>query len=92
MNAASFTTDIALTPRSAGGKVTGLIAAPKGTGAAFQSAGLKAGDVIVSLNGMTARSVTEAAAVISDLPNNGNLTLQVERAGQIVPINARISK
>lgn len=92
LNAASFTTDISLTPRNAGGKVTGFIVQPKGEGGAFAAAGLKPGDVIVSLNGVPAQSVQDAVAVISQLPDKGNLTLQVERGGQLVPLNARISK
>lgn len=92
LNAASFTTDISLTPRNAGGKVTGFIAQPKGEGGAFAAAGLQPGDVIVSLNGVPAQSVQDAVAVISQLPDKGNLTLQVERGGQLVPLNARISK
>jgi len=92
LNAASFTTEISLTPRNAGGKVTGFIAQPKGEGGAFAAAGLQPGDVIVSLNGVPARSVEDAVAVISQLPDKGNLTLQVERGGQLVPLNARISK
>ncbi len=92
LNAASFTTDISLTPRTVGGKVTGFITQPKGKGGAFAAAGLQPGDVIVSLNGVPARSVEDAVAEISQLPDNGNLTLQVERGGQLVPLNARISK
>ena len=65
---------------------------PKGEGGAFNAAGLKPGDVIVSLNGVPAQSVQDAVAVISQLPDKGNLTLQVERGGQLVPLNARISK
>lgn len=92
LNAASFTTDISLTPRNVGGKVTGFLVQPKGEGGAFAAAGLKPGDVIVSLNGVPAQSVQDAVAVISQLPDKGNLTLQVERGGQLVPLNARISK
>lgn len=92
LNAASFTTDISLTPRNGGGKVTGFLVQPKGEGGAFTAAGLKPGDVIVSLNGVPAQSVQDAVAVISQLPDKGNLTLQVERGGQLVPLNARISK
>ena len=92
LNAASFTTDISLTPRNVGGKVTGFLVQPKGEGGAFNAAGLKPGDIIVSLNGVPAQSVQDAVAVISQLPDKGNLTLQVERGGQLVPLNARISK
>lgn len=90
--AATFTTDISFKPRTAGGKVSGFIVQPKGEGGAFNAAGLKPGDVIVSLNGVPARSLEDAVSVISQLPDKGNLTLQVERGGQIVPLNARISK
>ncbi len=91
-NAASFTTDIALTPRTVGSKVTGFVVQPKGEGSTFTAVGLKPGDVIVSMNGVPAQSVQDAVAVISQLPDKGNLTLQVERGGKLVPLNARISK
>jgi general secretion pathway protein C len=92
INPASFTTDIGFVPRTAGGRVTGFTLNPKGAGTAFRNAGLQPGDVLVSLNGKPVRSVEESIAAVSETPNGGVVTLQVERGGQTVTLNARTGK
>jgi general secretion pathway protein C len=92
INPASFTTDIGFVPRTAGGRVTGFALNPKGAGTAFRNAGLQPGDVLVSLNGNPVRSVEESIAAVSETPNGGVVTLQVERGGQTVTLNARTGK
>jgi general secretion pathway protein C len=92
INAASFTSEIGFAPRTNGGRVTGFTVNPKGNGNAFRTAGLQPGDVLVSVNGVPIKSIEDSIATISELPDGGNLTLQVERGGQVMTLNSRTGK
>ena len=81
---ASIVADVAFSPRSDGGQVTGIILSPRGP--AFQEAGLQAGDVVTQVNGRPVTSAADLVALKNLLVPGTRLVLQVERGGAVVPV------
>ena len=77
--------DISFQPRSHDGRVTGVIVAPQGSGAAFRAAGLAPGDVIISANGRRINNEQQARDLGSQI-GSGPLILQVERNGRVMTL------
>lgn len=75
--------EIAVTPRVAAGSVDGLVLTPKGKGTAFANAGLRAGDVLISVDG---RPVAEIGDPASFATRPGGATIVVERNGAPVTL------
>ncbi|MBK5264995.1 MAG: PDZ domain-containing protein [Alphaproteobacteria bacterium] len=78
--------DIAFAPRTEGGRVTGLAVSPSGTGAAFQTAGFRPGDVIIQVNGRAIASAADIQTLTGQLAPGSRISLQVERGANVVPI------
>lgn len=76
---ASIRAGVSFAPRTAGGRVTGISVAPQGDGSAFAALGLRAGDVIRSVNGRAIASAGDIAALTSQLQPGARLALEVER-------------
>jgi general secretion pathway protein C len=89
---ASLTNEIAYTPRIENGQLTGFVVSPKGTGAAFGAAGLKAGDVLTAINGQGIRSVQDASNAMKSTGGNGVATLAIERGGKAMTISAKVGQ
>ena len=83
--------DIAFSARLEKGQVTGIVVAPKGTGAAFAAAGLKAGDVLTRINGQAVKSAEDATRAISAKPPSGIVMLVVERDGKAMTLSAKVT-
>ena len=77
--------DISFQPRANGGKVTGVIVSPQGSGAAFRAAGLAPGDVIIAANGRRINNEQQARDLGSQI-GSGPLILQVERNGRVMTL------
>jgi general secretion pathway protein C len=73
--------DLQAVPRMTDGQISGLILAPKGSGAAFAAAGLQAGDVLTRVDGVAVAALGDPAALARRL-DAGGLTLDLERGGQ----------
>lgn len=72
-------------PRMSGSEMSGLILTPKGDGAAFKSAGLEPGDILLAVDGKRVQSITD----LPSLPAGGSgPVLQVERAGRTFTVTA----
>jgi general secretion pathway protein C len=84
----AFQDAVAITPQMAEGKVSGLAVAPKGDGSRFRSAGFENGDVIVAVNGVPVSDPTAMNVIGSGSPS---LSVDVERGGRRIPINAKIA-
>jgi general secretion pathway protein C len=82
----SLRAGIAFTPRSEGGRVTGIAIGQQGDGSAFQAAGFRNGDVIRAINGRVISSVSDAASLTAQLQPGARLSLEVERGAGTVPI------
>lgn len=85
----SLANDIAYAPRIENGQLTGFVVSPKGSGGAFAAAGLKAGDVVKTINGQPVRSVQDAASALR-AATNGVSTFAVERGGKTVTLSAKV--
>ena len=69
-----------------GGRVTGVVVQPRGSGDAFRAAGFAPGDVILSVNGRQVGSAAEARALAEQLGGSEEVTVQVERDGRVIPL------
>jgi len=79
-------------PRTEGGRVTGLILRPAGDAAAFTGAGFREGDILVAINGQPISSPDDAQRLSAQLAPGTNVSVSVERGGDIIPIAITIAK
>mgnify|MGYP001193546051 FL=1 len=77
---------VALSPRTVNGKITGVVAAPKGDAAGYRAMGFLPGDIITSVNGRKITSASDAAFAQSQIKPGARLSLMVERGAQTVPV------
>lgn len=75
-------------PRTNGGRVTGFVVQPGGSGEAFRAAGFAPGDVIVSVNGQRITSADQGRSLASQITLNG-ATIEVDRGGRTVSLRVR---
>lgn len=75
-----------LSPRNAGGKVTGIVVSPRGEGELFRAAGFQDGDIIVSVNGQPVSSTSDIATLKRQIVPGARLSVEVERGADTVPI------
>jgi len=80
--------EIRVQPRVSNGRVTGVAVYPQGSGEAFRAAGLAPGDVIVSANGERIGSAEQAQEIAARI-GDGEVSLEVDRGGRVVPIRVR---
>lgn len=78
--------DVQAVPRLEGGRITGLVLSPRGSGAAFRAAGLKPGDVLLAVGGADVATLGDPAALVRRL-DAGGLVLDIERAGARLTIS-----
>lgn len=75
-------------PRLVGGQVRGFtVSAPPPV---LQQAGVRAGDVVVAVNGAAISSAADAQALATGLTPGTSVSIQVERSGQLVPITVSV--
>lgn len=89
-SASAFRQAVSFTPRNRNGRVTGVLVAPGANGALFASAGFRAGDVVVAVNGARITSATDIAQLQSGILPGARLLLTVERGAETVPIALNI--
>ncbi|SIN63226.1 general secretion pathway protein C [Parasphingorhabdus marina DSM 22363] len=77
---------MAFNPRMEDGRVTGIVVNPKGDGALFSAAGLHDGDIIVAVNGQPVTSATDISSLQRQIAPGTNLSIEVERGAEVVPI------
>lgn len=73
-------------PRNQGGKVTGVTVHPGRDQSLFSSAGFRAGDVIVAVNGARITSMIDVQQLQSSIAPGARLLLSVERGAETVPV------
>lgn len=78
--------DIGFVPRIEGGEVSGLSVRAQGSGAAFRAAGLRDGDVIVSLGGRPVSGQGDLERIGRAYADGGTVPMIVERGGQRIPL------
>ena len=78
--------EIGFIPRIDGGRVSGLVVRPQGSGAAFRAAGLREGDVITSLGGRPVTGPDDVERIARDFAGGGNVPIVVERGQDTLPL------
>jgi general secretion pathway protein C len=78
--------DIGFIPRIDGGRVSGLVVRPQGTGGAFRRVGLHEGDVVTAIGGRAVSGPADLDRVAQQYPHGGELPITVERGNSTVPI------
>ncbi|MGK2910636.1 MAG: type II secretion system protein N [Sphingobium sp.] len=81
---AAVKSDIGFSPRTEGGRITGLVLSPRG--AAFQSAGFQPGDIVTQVNGRPITSAADLQALQNQIAPGARISLMVERGATTVPI------
>ena len=82
--AADLAAGIRLQPRMNGGRVTGVLLYPQGSGEAFRAAGLAPGDVLLSVDGVRIASPDQLRMLAQQLgPGVG---VQIERGGRVMSL------
>lgn len=89
LNPQKLASSIGFAPRVEGGKVTGLAVSAKDDGSVLRSAGLKTGDIILSVNGSPVRTPADLA---SQFQPGARLSVEVERGAQKTQIAIILEK
>jgi general secretion pathway protein C len=78
-------------PRIDGGRISGLVVRPQGSGAAFRAAGLRDGDVVTAIGGRPVTGPGDLDRITSDFAKGGNIPITVERGTQTLPLAITIA-
>lgn len=81
-----ITDHLKIIPKRSQGKIIGYQLMPGRNPAFFQSSGLKSGDIAVQMNGLDLTIPSEAAQALQALKQDTELSLLVERGGEITEI------
>lgn len=88
---AQLRTDIGFIPRLDGGRVSGLVVRPTGSGTAFRAAGLREGDIVTALGGRPVTGPGDLDRLAVDFAQGGSLSITVERGDQTLPLSLQIA-
>ena len=83
----SIASEIQFQPRVSGGRLSGVVVQPQGSGNAFRAAGLQPGDVIVAIDGQRITSPDQARALAGRI--GSDVSVQIDRSGQPVELRVR---
>lgn len=83
--------EIGFIPRLDGGRISGLIVRPQGSGIVFQKAGLREGDVVTSIGGRPVSSPGDLDRVTADFAGGGNVPITVERGQQTLSLSISVA-
>ena len=78
--------EIGFIPRIDGGRVSGLVVRPQGSGTVFRQAGLREGDVVTAIAGRPITSAEDFDRLAGDFRGGGNIPLTVERGTQTLSL------
>ncbi len=84
-------TEIGFIPRIDGGRVSGLVVRPQGTGTLFRTAGLREGDVVTAIGGRPVTGPQDLDRVTADFAGGGNIPITVERGTQTLALAITIA-
>jgi general secretion pathway protein C len=79
-------TEIGFIPRVDGGRISGLVVRPQGSGAAFRQIGLHDGDVVTAIGGRAVSGPGDLDRLAQQYPHGGDMPITVERGSSTVPI------
>jgi general secretion pathway protein C len=84
--------DVQITPRLENGKVTGFAVDPQGLGADFKAFGFQPGDVVTSINGISAAVANPEQVRAALAQSGGEVMAQVQRGGQTVTLRGTYAR
>ncbi len=83
--------EIGFIPRIDGGRISGLVVRPQGTGNLFRTAGLREGDVVTAIGGRPVTGPQDLDRVTADFAGGGNIPITVERGTQTLALAITIA-
>ncbi|QJR80811.1 type II secretion system protein GspC [Alteromonas pelagimontana] len=83
---ASFTDYISISPKTENGQLVGYQVKPGKNPVLFESAGLKAGDVVVQINGMDLTDTQQSMEAMNELRNAQTIELTMTRDGEYITV------
>lgn len=86
-----FQSEVGFVPRVEGGRISGLVVRPEGSGAAFRAAGLRDGDIVTTIGGRPVQGAADVERLAAQLGDGGTLSLTVERGGQVLPLSVPVA-
>jgi general secretion pathway protein C len=81
---------IRVQPANAGGALRGYRVYPGRDRTLFAEVGLRPGDLVTAVNGIQLDDTQKALQMLNDLSRAGNVTLTVERGGQVQTVNVTL--
>ena len=86
-----FQSEIGFVPRIEGGRISGLVVRPEGSGAAFRAAGLREGDIVTRIGGRAVQGPADVERLTAQFGDGGTLSLTVERGGQPLSLSVAVA-
>jgi general secretion pathway protein C len=83
--------EIGFIPRIDGGRISGLVVRPQGTGTLFRTAGLREGDVVTAIGGRPVSGPQDIDRVTAEFTTGGNIPITVERGTQTLALAITIA-
>ena len=83
--------EIGFIPRIDGGRISGLVVRPQGTGNLFRTAGLREGDGVTAIGGRPVTGPQDLDRVTADFASGGNIPITVERGTQTLALAITIA-
>jgi general secretion pathway protein C len=83
--------EIGFIPRIDGGRVSGLVLRPQGTGSMFRQANLREGDVLTAIGGRPVTGAADIDRIVADFAQGGAIPITVERGDQTLPLSITIA-
>jgi general secretion pathway protein C len=91
LSPAQLRADIGFIPRVDGGKISGLVVRPQGSGAAFRQAGLREGDVITAINDRPVTGQGDIEQLGAQLGKGGTVPVTVMRGDDTLSLTITIA-
>ncbi|WEK01623.1 MAG: type II secretion system protein N [Candidatus Sphingomonas phytovorans] len=91
LSPAQLRADIGFIPRVDGGKISGLVVRPQGSGVAFRQAGLREGDVITAINGRAVTGQGDMEQLGAQIGKGGTVPVTVERGNDTLSLTLTIA-
>lgn len=89
-NKAAWVKNILVQPEIRNGESVGIKVNYTNVDNPFARLGIQTGDIVLALNNKPARGMDDLNTVLMELRNSTNLNFQVERSGQIIPVQVML--
>nr|WP_299594761.1 type II secretion system protein N [Sphingomonas bacterium] len=90
--AAPAAADVQITPRLENGRVTGFAVDPQGLGTQFKAFGFQPGDIVLSINGISAAVATSDQVRAALGQSGGEVVADVQRGGRTITLRGAYAR